>query len=202
MSTTKATSRRTVAYHHGDLRAALLEAAEQILKRDGPNAISLRACAKEAGVSHAAPTHHFPNLTALLSALAAIGFERLARSLREALSDPAVARAAGGHAYVAFARENRQMFYLMNDPSRLDSTYPDLQAARKEARDLLLSAGAVPAQSASVEQVGLIAAEWALAHGFALLMLTERLGALTKLVDGGATEMDLFDAALRGLARP
>jgi len=201
MSTTKMTAKKSDAYHHGDLRAALLRAAERILERDGPKAISLRACAKEAGVSHAGPTHHFPSLAALLSALAAIGFDRLTRSVCEALSEPDAALSTVSRTYVAFALENRQMFYLMSDPGRLDSTYPDLRAARSEARDALISARAVPAENASLDQVGLIAAEWALAHGFALLMLTERLGGLTRMVSGGATEMDLLDAALRALNR-
>src|SRR5258708_26387477 len=61
-------------YHHGDLHEALLQAAERVLERDGIAGLTLRAVAREAGVSHAAPTHHFGDLTGLLSELAAIGF--------------------------------------------------------------------------------------------------------------------------------
>src|SRR3954453_9265896 len=61
-------------YHHGALRDALLKAAERVLERDGLAGLTLRAGAREAGVSHAAPTHHFGDLTGLLSELAAIGF--------------------------------------------------------------------------------------------------------------------------------
>src|SRR3981189_2455964 len=60
-------------YHPGALRDALLEAAERVLERDGLQGLTLRAVAREAGVSHAAPTHHFGDLTGLLSELAAIG---------------------------------------------------------------------------------------------------------------------------------
>src|SRR3982751_372137 len=63
-------------YHHGALRDALLEAAERVLERDGLPGLTLRAVAREAGVSHAAPTHHFGDLTGLLSELAAIGYTR------------------------------------------------------------------------------------------------------------------------------
>ena len=63
-------------YHHGDLHDALLAAAERVLERDGLPGLTLRAVAREAGVSHAAPTHHFGDLTGLLSELAAIGFRR------------------------------------------------------------------------------------------------------------------------------
>src|SRR5690242_3920257 len=63
-------------YHHGALRDALLQAAEKVLERDGLPGLTLRAVAREAGVSHAAPTHHFGDLTGLLSELAAIGFRQ------------------------------------------------------------------------------------------------------------------------------
>src|SRR4051812_40049851 len=63
-------------YHHGSLRAALLEAAERVLERDGLAGLTLRAVAREAGVSHAAPSHHFGELAGLLSELAAVGFRQ------------------------------------------------------------------------------------------------------------------------------
>src|SRR5258708_22531445 len=63
-------------YHHGALRDALLTAAERVLERDGLAGLTLRAVAREAGVSHAAPTHHFGDLTGLVSELAAIGFRQ------------------------------------------------------------------------------------------------------------------------------
>src|SRR5882757_2625180 len=63
-------------YHHGALRDALLKAAETVLERDGLAGLTLRAVAREAGVSHAAPTHHFADLTGLVSELAAIGFRQ------------------------------------------------------------------------------------------------------------------------------
>src|ERR1700742_4006058 len=73
-------SRRTAAedtpYHHGALRDALLQAAERVLERDGLAGLTLRAVAREAGVSHAAPTHHFGDLTGLVSELAAIVFRQ------------------------------------------------------------------------------------------------------------------------------
>src|ERR1700749_203992 len=70
----RAASSEDTPYHHGALRDALLEAAERVLERDGLAGLTLRAVAREAGVSHAAPTHHFGDLTGLVSELAAIGF--------------------------------------------------------------------------------------------------------------------------------
>src|SRR3982074_2583700 len=63
-------------YHHGALHDAVVEAAERVLERDGLAGLTLRAVAREAGVSHAAPTHHFGDLTGLVSELAAIGFRQ------------------------------------------------------------------------------------------------------------------------------
>src|SRR5215472_8710574 len=90
-------------YHHGDLRQALLRCAESILKRDGLEALSLRAIARAAGVSHAAPAHHFSDLSSLLSALAAEGFDRLSDSLIEAANKGGESRLEGPRAYIAFA---------------------------------------------------------------------------------------------------
>ena len=73
-------------YHHGNLRAALLDEAERSLSRRGASELSLRELARAVGVSHAAPRRHFPDKQALLDALAEDGFERLGRVLRDALA--------------------------------------------------------------------------------------------------------------------
>src|SRR6266513_2659732 len=73
-------------YHHGALRDALLQAAEKVLERDGLAGLTLRAVAREAGVSHAAPTHHFGDLTGLVSELAAIGFRQFNDAMAAATS--------------------------------------------------------------------------------------------------------------------
>src|SRR6201987_5022966 len=76
-------------YHHGALRDALLQAAERVLKRDGLAGLTLRAAAREAGVSPAAPTHHFGDLTGLVSELAAMGFRRFNVAMANACSSTA-----------------------------------------------------------------------------------------------------------------
>lgn len=80
------------AYHHGNLRATLLEAAERSLRENGAEQLSLRELAREAGVSHAAPRRHFADRQALLDALAESGFARLGAELR-------TARDAAGEAF-------------------------------------------------------------------------------------------------------
>ncbi|MEU4746905.1 helix-turn-helix domain-containing protein, partial [Actinosynnema sp. NPDC023658] len=73
-------------YHHGNLRTALLDAAERGLRERGADTLALRDLAREIGVSHAAPRRHFPSRQALLDALAVAGFERLDAELRAALT--------------------------------------------------------------------------------------------------------------------
>src|SRR5450631_2002485 len=110
-------------YHHGALRDALLEAAERVLERDGLSGLTLRAVAREAGVSHAAPTHHFGDLTGLVSELAAIGFRRFNAAMVAAVAgehvpmEKALARA---RAYVGYAQANPGMYGLMFRTERLD----------------------------------------------------------------------------------
>ena len=104
-------------YHHGNLRAALLERAEQTLSERGAGAVSLRELAREVGVSHGAPRRHFPDKQALLDALAQDGFERLGRELEEAndrAPDSFEARlAAFARAYIDFATRHAALLELM-----------------------------------------------------------------------------------------
>src|SRR6516225_9337319 len=82
----KTSTKTETPYHHGALREALLQAAERVLERDGLAGLTLRAVASEAGVSHAAPTHHFGDLTGLVSELAAIGFRQFNTAMAQACS--------------------------------------------------------------------------------------------------------------------
>ncbi|MEE1927319.1 TetR/AcrR family transcriptional regulator [Streptomyces sp. TRM 70351] len=103
-------------YHHGDLRAALLESAERTLREKGAGSLSLRELAREAGVSHAAPGRHFKDKQALLDALALVGYDRLARAL-ETADEPALPLqprlTALSRAYLAFATQNPELLALM-----------------------------------------------------------------------------------------
>jgi AcrR family transcriptional regulator len=134
-------------YHHGDLKAALLADAEVILERDGIQALTLRAAARAAGVSHAAPANHFGDLTGLLSELAAVGFRRFSAMLSAARATggdrPAAARGMG-HAYVTFARTYPNLFALMFRGERLDTNRPALREALDEAASVLRSAPGMP----------------------------------------------------------
>src|SRR6202021_3370632 len=115
------------AYHHGDLREALLRSAESILKREGLGALSLRAPARAAGGSPGAPAHHFPGLSSLLSALAVEGLDRLSDNLTAAVNKGGDTPLELAKTYIGFAKANPALFQLMSDPSRLDHKNPALQ---------------------------------------------------------------------------
>jgi AcrR family transcriptional regulator len=104
-------------YHHGNLRAALLDAAERSVEELGVEQLSLRELARAAGVSHAAPRSHFPDRQALLDALAERGFERLAAGLRDAYAESApefeTRLRAVAAAYVSFASRSPVLLDLM-----------------------------------------------------------------------------------------
>jgi AcrR family transcriptional regulator len=105
------------AYHHGSLREALLECAEQMLERTGPGEVSLREVARQAGVSHGAPRRHFPDKQALLDALAENGFERLGRDLDTAVQGVdgsfTVQLTAFARAWVNFASRHPALLDMM-----------------------------------------------------------------------------------------
>ncbi|GKQ33682.1 TetR/AcrR family transcriptional regulator [Streptomyces sp. A012304] len=158
-------------YHHGDLRRAILGAALDVIAADGPSALSLRDLARRAGVSHAAPAHHFRDRTGLLTAIAAEGFGLLAAATAEAsdLKD-------AGVRYVRFAREHPAHFQVMFAPDLLRADDLELTTARTLAGDALRAAVAPvrPEDHGTDARLAGVAA-WSLAHGFATLLLSHNL---------------------------
>ncbi|HEY1281572.1 MAG TPA: TetR/AcrR family transcriptional regulator [Acidimicrobiales bacterium] len=161
-------------YHHGNLRAVLLDAALAEIAERGPQALSLRELARRAGVSHAAPAHHFGDKAGLLTAIAAEGFRRLGVVLGRA-------RQTGGFldvglAYVQFAVDERPYFEVMFRPDLYRRDDPAVVTAQAETARLLYG----PAQEAFPEadtiRTGI--AGWAFVHGFASLWLGGNLRAL------------------------
>ena len=197
---------RTGAYHHGDLRAALLNAAEAELDEKGIEGFTLRGCAKRAGVSHAAPAHHFRDANALLTALAARGFERFVESLRahmDAAGDDAMARlGAGGVGYVSFALDNAAVFRLMFSSERPDFESEGLCSAAETAFTQLVTMvsaarGATPDADPSV--IMDVAATWSMAHGMADLLSSGRMKTISDLPE---TERNSVLASLMQSAVP
>ena len=154
-------------YHHGALHEALLKAAEMVLERDGLQGLTLRAVAREAGVSHAAPTHHFGDLTGLVSELAAIGFRQFNATMEAARATGSAGlerTMAAAKAYVGYAQAHPGMYGLMFRTERLDHSRPSLHEAAGAAFAGLASAvGAsrqeqISEEALSLEQAAAIAA--------------------------------------------
>jgi AcrR family transcriptional regulator len=154
------------SYHHGDLRNGLLQAAREILEEESLSALTLRAVARKAGVSHAAPYRHFPNHEALLVELSIEGFDELRAAVAEA------AKAQGsesdkiatmGAAYMRFVAQRPALARLMFGgqlPNR--HQFPALE---RKADDIGEAIGAGLHDSA----LGL--AVWSALHGLAMLVL-------------------------------
>jgi AcrR family transcriptional regulator len=192
--------KRPATYHHGSLHSALLQAAERILERYGIQELSIRAAAREAGVSHSAPKHHFGDLTGLLSELAAVGFDRLTATM-EAAADktPAATRFdAIGQVYVAFARMHSGLFLLMFRSERLDILRPALRAAMARCRDMLADAVIAEREehleaAPTISQVAGMVAAWSLVHGFSVLLLEGRLNALVAMLPSETSVESLLE---------
>jgi AcrR family transcriptional regulator len=170
-------------FHHGNLRQALVEAALQILVKEGPEAITLREVARRAGVTHAAPYRHFDGKEALLAAVAEEGFRLLHQEMAEAAEgqggDPLDRIQAFGDAYVRFALKNPSHYRLMYGPEFAHrSQHPALEKASRDAFAVLLEA-VRQAQEAKLSRDGdpvqLALATWSLVHGLSLLVLDRQL---------------------------
>lgn len=179
---------RAKPYHHGDLRAALIAAAEAELTEKGADAFSLRRAAKRAGVSHAAPAHHFRDSNALLDALAAAGFRRLAEAMKQEQGFAAPGRraqvAAAGVGYVRFALDNPELMQLMFATSRRRGADPELQRDSEAAFSVLVNrVGVTRGRDAFKSEAGWrdVAAYWSIMHGYAQLAIAGKMGFVTGL---------------------
>ncbi|MEB8340880.1 TetR/AcrR family transcriptional regulator [Streptomyces endophyticus] len=162
---------KSSSYHHGDLRRAILAAALDVIAAEGPGALSLRDLARRAGVSHAAPAHHFKDRTGLLTAIAAEGFALLA----DALAEAAELRERGVR-YLRFGIQHPAHFQVMFQPDLLRTDDPTLLAARARAGAELRSGVAAVPESGRGDDARLAGiAAWSLAHGFTTLLLSENL---------------------------
>ena len=196
------------AYHHGNLATALLLAAERELALHGIEAFSLRAVAKRAEVSHGAPAHHFNNAKGLLTALAAIGYERLveAQMARQesAESDPQAQLVAIGLGYLDFAEENPELFRLMftsDKPERRNLHFA--RAANAAFAKLVNGIRDVIGTDPNTDPVAMtqVAASWSMVHGLADLMISGRLDGPLHLKERSGTDRDalLSKVLLRAL---
>jgi AcrR family transcriptional regulator len=154
------------SYHHGDLRNGLLDAARAILEEESLSALTLRAVARRAGVSHAAPYRHFPNHEALLVELSVEGFQELRRYIVEAskvTGSESDRIAAIGAAYMRFVAKRPAVARLMFGPQLPNrDKFPVLgQAADAIGNEI----------GAALHDSALGLAVWSAVHGLAMLVL-------------------------------
>lgn len=207
-------------YHHGDLREALLTAGEAVLRDRGLQGFTLRECARRAGVSHAAPKHHFGDVRGLLSQIAARGFTQLTRRLRAKLrsagSDLDAQFLATAEAYVGFAQAHPEHFRIMFRCDLVNPEAPELLAAaldtfteltnvirrqrgEPEIAVSLLDAAMTATRSDDVNGTTLIddiLIGWCHIHGYAHLRLEGQLPMISK-----AAQKELLRTASHRLAR-
>jgi len=196
---------RKTRYHHGALSAALLKAVEDILRKSGLHGLSLRAAARRARVSHSAPAHHYKNKAGLLTAFAVDGFERLSRTVGDAVLKRSPKSGAAllevmGAAYVEFAFANPHHFAMMYRTDLLNLKDPEYQRANHRSVGVLCQAvsrcvaeGLIPQRSAEEATAAL----WSLAYGLVMLKSSGRLGDNLP----GARDPDFADRAIRFFVR-
>lgn len=168
----------TKPHHHGDLRNALVTAAIEIITTGGPEALTLRKCAARAGVSHAAPAHHFKGLLSLKVAVIAHGYQLFTATMirhRERAADTPRDRLHGICAgYIAYARDHNALFKFMFQPhdenlDRVDETTArEIETASLAAYSVLREACA-PFEHPSGQGIATETMIWSLVHGYAQL---------------------------------
>lgn len=187
-------AKRPGRYHHGNLRRALVDAALKLVEKGGPQVLTLRAVARLAGVSQAAPYRHFKNKEALLAAVAEEGFRATAAAMRQATAacgDRALERLrAVGLGYVGFAMSHPSHFRVMFGREMADrSAYPTLREAAAETRRMLVAAisecqRAGLVRSGEPEELALVC--WAIVHGVSALLVD---GQLARVLDKSGAEL-------------
>ncbi|WP_066472244.1 TetR/AcrR family transcriptional regulator [Bosea sp. WAO] len=201
-------------YHHGDLRQAMIEAAEAVLAEKGVDGFTLRECARRAGVSPAAPAHHFGNLVGLLTAVATLGFDELSNAMEAAVAE-AVATggdrlAAIADAYLAVALARPGRFRVIF--GRLGLKHGDEALARAAVRafgilvrETKLALGRqeegalltrLPSSFSADADLGTILFVWSLTHGFSTMLVDGQLSPFEAQPGGRERLLKLYSEQL------
>ncbi|PTQ90651.1 TetR/AcrR family transcriptional regulator [Agitococcus lubricus] len=180
-------------YHHGDLARALLKAADAIIEEEGLEAFTLRSCARKAGVSHAAPAHHFKDRAGLLSAYAASIFRDMTVSMQEQIAlagdDGHAQLKAVGLAYIRFALERPGAFRLVFRCEALAQNCPEMKEAGDACFQLLVDVIQSLIPTANKEEVLLYTTlAWSIVHGFSTLWLE---GNLAHMLTGKSMNLEV-----------
>ena len=199
------------SYHHGDLRRAILDTARNLVRHHGAARVSVRAIAREAGVSPAAPYHHFDDREAILATVAASGFEDLADAMLESAregadEDPFHRLRGAGVAYVRFAFQNPEIYRLMFSGLLNDARFPDLERAAEGAFGVLRRLlGAARPESAGEDSRPVAITAWSTMHGLGMLVidgLLEEASASAEVEEVARQVTTVLGRGLRSYAEP
>lgn len=207
-------------YHHGDLRHAMIEAAEAVLAEKGVGGFTLRECARRAGVSPAAPAHHFGNLAGLLTAIATLGFDDLSATMEAAVAQ---ADACGGdrlaaicEAYLAVALNRPGRFRVVFGRLGLKSGDEELRRAAVRAfgilvRETKLALGRdvdggelltrLPSSYGGDPDLAEILFVWSVTHGFSTMLIDGQLGPFDQQPGGRELLLGLYSGRLMAMLR-
>lgn len=184
-------------YHHGDLRATLVEAARRLVEEKGPDRLTMSDACRAAGVSTAAPYRHFADMDAILLAVVSEGMERQRAAMEAAAAahprGSIAAVAAIGVAYVDFARAEPGLFRAMFALTRRHSGDDDLMAAGRATFGVVLAQiaarmGLAPDDPRVVDRGFKL---WSLAHGVSFLIIDEKVEKMGAALDVPAMLLDV-----------
>lgn len=197
-------------YHHGDLRRHLIEVGERLLEEAGVEGFTLRECARRAGVSPSAPSHHFGNVTGLLTAIATVGFEGLADAMEAALAGsgdgPGARLRAIGGAYIRYAVAHPARFRVafgqmpldQDDPALHDAGARSLGILKRELRAILGGPGGDEGDRAFDATAAFC---WSAVHGYARLLIDGQLEAVDPALGHEDYLGDIADRAVELMVR-
>lgn len=178
-------------YHHGDLRRALVDAAIRILEREGPGALSLRAVAREAGVSPAAPYHHFKDKSELLDAVAHVGWEALGVAMTEAKTRSTEEMGSIlteiGVSYVQFSQDHPALYRVMYDGARDKDMLPEGIQDKEDSAYCLVRGAFKQVAGEDVADIDIelaTIAAWCAGHGLAEMSMFKQFAPLKEAFGG------------------
>jgi AcrR family transcriptional regulator len=184
------TARRS-RYHHGDLRAALIDTAIELITERGVRDFSVAEASRRLGVAVSAPYAHFADRDQLLAAVTVRAYESLIAEVQLAMDGilaPSDRLAAMARGYVRFAATNRPLFEVLYEAGLDKASHPEIEVAEQPLADALLECVGALMGSTDVQADGLATAIEATARGFALLLLDGDLGAGPGAVESAAEQ--------------
>ena len=183
------------AYHHGDLRRRMIEVGERLLEEKGVEGFTLRECARRAGVSPSAPSHHFGSVTGLLTAIATASFDGLSEAQECALAacdkKPGARIHAIGMAYIRHALAHPARFRVAFGQVPLDRSDPDILA-----REIRALRGMTADSTGERDLYASITLAWSAVHGIAQLLIDGHLFVVAPTLDREAFVGELVTRAL------